>query len=80
MSLAWPLCIYVCCRNFISGFAPRMNQLSLAKMAVTVSREFSSPEDAANFLQEVRFVTSLHLHNAENHAWLPHHDRSSCWL
>lgn len=44
----------VYCRSFISGFAHRLNQLSLAKMAVTVSREFSSPEDAANFLQEVR--------------------------
>ena len=41
------------CRNFISGFAHRLNQLSLAKMAVTVAQDISSPEDAVTFLQEV---------------------------
>jgi hypothetical protein len=41
------------CRNFISGFAHRLNQLSLAKMAVTVAQDFSSPEEAVAFLQEV---------------------------
>ena len=42
-----------CCRNFISGFAHRLNQLSLAKMAVTVAQDISSPEEAVTFLQEV---------------------------
>lgn len=47
------------CRNFISGFAHRLNQLSLAKIAVAVSREFSSPDEAVNFLQEVCSVTQV---------------------
>lgn len=50
-----------CCRNFISGFAHRLNQLSLAKLAVTVSREFGTPNEAVSFLQEVRLaLSSMH--------------------
>ena len=34
-------------------FAQRLNQLSLAKIAVAVSQSFKSPDEAAGFLQEV---------------------------
>jgi len=59
----FPIQLY---RNFIAGFSQRLNQLSVAKLAVTVSRDFSSPEDATAFLQEVlKSVKESKLHTHE---------------
>lgn len=53
-------------RNFIATVSQRLNQLSVAKLAVKVSQEFEAPEEAISFLQEVHnSVESSKLHKRE---------------
>lgn len=53
-------------RNFIATVSQRLNQLSVAKLAVTVSQQFEAPEEAISFLQEVhKSVEGSKLHRRE---------------
>lgn len=55
-------------RNFIATISQRLNQLSVAKIAVRVSQEFEAQEDSVVFLQEVHTSVKdakLHLRDSE---------------